>query len=57
MDAALIPSSNEIEIDCFLFAITLFHYATNVWELNFKTKCFSKKNRLDFDFNTLIFDI
>ncbi len=43
MDAALLPSSNEIEIDCFLFAITLFHYATNVWELNFKTKCFSKK--------------
>ena len=41
----------------FFFAITLFHYATNVWELNFKTKCFSKKNRLDFDFNTLIFDI
>ena len=57
MDAALFLPRMKSKSIAFFFAITLFHYATNVWELNFKTKCFSKKNRLDFDFNTLIFDI
>ena len=37
----------------FFCTIMLLHFATNVCQLIFKTKCFSRKNCLNFDFNTL----
>ena len=57
MDAALIPSSNEIEIDCFLFCDHFVSLCNKCMRIEFFKIMFFEKNRLNFDINTFIFDI